>query len=174
MAKSSPALWCLLGVLALGSPTIAEAVSSDPNNPTIMKMVTYPKLDKKALGQLVKSAENGDASAQQELASRHLLGQSVPQDFKLFEKWMRKAAESGHYPAQRALADVYWGLGFTGIVPLDHVESYKWRLLSLEIIPKEEKGKAMVPLTFYEQQLTSAQLTDAKRRADLVRAGYKK
>ncbi|MNT88297.1 hypothetical protein D3C72_2288380 [compost metagenome] len=87
---------------------------------------------------------------------------------------MRQAAEGGHYPAQRALAEVYCGIGFSGVVPLNYVEGYKWWLLSYERMPQEEQGKFLGILKLYERELRPEQLKEAKRQADLVRAGYKK
>ena len=76
-----------------------------------------------------KVAEQGDAEAQSNLASRYLTGDGVPEDPQKAAKWYRQAAEQGHAEAQRDLGWMYRrGYG----VPQDDREAAKWYRLAAE------------------------------------------
>ena len=69
------------------------------------------------------AAEQGDASAQFNLALRYDLGWGVPQNYTESVKWLRKAAEQGDASAQYNLGSMYdSGLG----VSQDPVEAFQW------------------------------------------------
>ena len=70
-----------------------------------------------------KVAEQGDAEAQSNLASRYLTGDGVPEDHQKAAKWYRQAAEQGQWNAQLVLGLMYErGQG----VPKNHSEAAKW------------------------------------------------
>lgn len=70
-----------------------------------------------------RAAEQGDASAQFELALRYDSGQGVPQDQAESVKWLRRAAGQGFVEAQYNLGCMYdSGEG----VPQDHAEAVDW------------------------------------------------
>jgi len=52
-------------------------------------------------------AEQGDAKAQCFLATAHLTGDGVDQDWSESVKWYRKAADQGHADAQAALGSMF-------------------------------------------------------------------
>lgn len=54
--------------------------------------------------QILQAAQRGDAASQLKLGMQYLNGAGVPRDLPEGRKWIRKAAEQGHAPAQRALA----------------------------------------------------------------------
>lgn len=71
----------------------------------------------------LRQAEQGDASAQFNMALRYDSGEGVPQDYAESVKWLRKAAEQDFVEAQYNLACMYdKGEG----VSLDHAEATKW------------------------------------------------
>jgi len=70
-----------------------------------------------------KSAEQGNASAQFNLALMYNYGQGVTHDYAEAAKWFRKAAEQGDAMAQGNLGFMYdKGKGVT----LDYAEAVKW------------------------------------------------
>ena len=70
-----------------------------------------------------RSAEQGDADAQNYLGVMYQNGQGVPQNYQEAAKWFRKAAEQGDEMAQFNLATLYQkGVG----VPQDGSEAAKW------------------------------------------------
>ena len=56
-----------------------------------------------AIEMLTAAAEQGDAIAQHDLATRSLHGNTVVQDFDLALKWLERAASQGHPASQNAL-----------------------------------------------------------------------
>jgi len=70
-----------------------------------------------------KAAEQGYASAQNNLGVIHQKGMGVLQDFEEAVKWYRKAADQGVAGAQSNLSLMYiFGMG----VPQDFVQAYMW------------------------------------------------
>jgi TPR repeat protein len=68
-------------------------------------------------------AENGDASAQYELAGLYYQGKGVPQDYKAAAVWYRKAADQGNPKAQYGVGYMYeQGKG----LPQDHAQALQW------------------------------------------------
>ena len=84
--------------------------------------------DKKmAVDWYTKSAKQGEASAQFNLAVMYAEGEGVPQNDKTAVHWYLKAAEQGDADAQYNLALMYKeGLG----VPKDHQQAYAWLSLA--------------------------------------------
>ena len=61
----------------------------------------WPALSRSAdSGDLEKRAQQGDASAQNEMGDALYYGKAVSQDYKKAVEWYRKAAEQGFAPAQ--------------------------------------------------------------------------
>ncbi len=74
-------------------------------------------------GSLKQMADEGDAAAQYEVASRYAEGRRMVKDFKLAADWYEKAAQQGSAPAQYKLAALYEkGLG----VPKDKAKARAW------------------------------------------------
>ena len=75
------------------------------------------------IAELMKKAEEGDASAQYRLGFMYDAGQGVPQDFREVVRWYRAAAEQGHVSAQFNLGFLY----FMGeAIPQDYKEAFRW------------------------------------------------
>lgn len=70
-----------------------------------------------------RAAEQGNAGAQDALASCYFLGYGVEHSYSEAAKWFRKAAEQGYASAQNSLGNCYafgWG------VKQDYAEAAKW------------------------------------------------
>ena len=75
------------------------------------------------IADLMKKAEQGDASSQFSLAFSYHLGLGVSPDHEEALRWYRAAAEQGYMPAQETLGDMYYnGNG----VPQDYQEAVRW------------------------------------------------
>ena len=75
------------------------------------------------LADLMKKAEQGDASSQFSLAFSYHLGLGVSPDHEEALRWYRAAAEQGYMPTQETLGDMYYnGNG----VPQDYQEAVRW------------------------------------------------
>jgi hypothetical protein len=69
------------------------------------------------------AAEQGNASAQNNLGAMYSKGQGIPQSFGEALKWYRRAADQGSAAAQSNLGFLYRdGHG----VPQDYAEAMKW------------------------------------------------
>ena len=80
--------------------------------------------DFKKAFEIIKSiAEQGDASAQLDLASMYFNGEGVPKDNEEGVKWVRKAAEQGDPEAQAMLGGIY---SADNLAPRDYSEAVKW------------------------------------------------
>ena len=74
-------------------------------------------------------AEQGDASAQNNLGAMYENGEGVSQNYQKALKWYRLSAEQGHAVAQQGLAGIYhWGRG----VPEDYKKAAKWYILAAQ------------------------------------------
>ncbi len=81
------------------------------------------------IAEVMKKAEEGDASAQYRLGRMYDAGQGVPQDFREVVRWFRAAAEQGHESAQFSLGFMY----FMGeAIPQDYKEAFRWYLAAAE------------------------------------------
>lgn len=81
------------------------------------------------MSELRKSAEEGDTSAQYNLAVMYLRGIGVDKDYAEAQRWSKRAAEGGLPEAQFSLGVMYRrGLG----VPMNHKEALKWFIKAAE------------------------------------------
>jgi TPR repeat protein len=101
-----------------------------------------------------RAAEQGDASAQNNLGVMLANGQGVPQDDEQAVYWYRLAAEQGHALAQYNLGGMYnSGRG----VARDTVRSYMWMLLAADAgDAAASAGKAMVVRRRSQEQIVCA------------------
>jgi TPR repeat protein len=82
-----------------------------------------PQDDEQAAKWFTKSAKQGYAPAQDNLAVRYKHGVGVPKDYKQAIEWYTKAAQQGYAPAQRTLGSIYrYGYG----VLQNHKQAIKW------------------------------------------------
>jgi uncharacterized protein len=112
-----------------------------------------------------RAAEQGDASAQNNLGVMLANGQGVPQDDEQAVHWYRLAAEQGHALGQYNLGGMYnSGRG----VARDTVRSYMWMLLAAEAgDPAAGANRAIVARRLSPAQIDSA--TDMRRRWQTAR-----
>ncbi len=76
-----------------------------------------------AIAELMKMAEQGDASAQVNLGSMYYNGQGVPQDYKEALRWYLASADQGNATAQFNMGVIYYkGQG----VPQDYKGAVRW------------------------------------------------
>ncbi len=86
-------------------------------------------LDKKAMNELVRRAEQGNASAQCNLGVLYGNGQGVPRDYAEAANWFQLAADQGNAPAQCNLGALYRdGHG----VRQDYEEAANWFRLAAD------------------------------------------
>jgi uncharacterized protein len=103
-------------------------------------------------------AEQGDASAQNNLGVMYDQGQGVPQDYAEAVKWYRKAAEQGHAKAQSNLGVMYGnGQG----VPQDYVQAHMWWNLSAA----QGNENAVKNRDIVAKLMTPAQIAEAQKLA---------
>lgn len=115
MLRVSLAAAILLGSL-FGAP-VASADMAEAH-------AAYKKRDFETAYTLWRSlAEDGNKSAQHNIAQLYRLGKGIPQDYKQAAKWYLKAAELWHAPSQYNLALLHeHGLG----VPIDYEAARHW------------------------------------------------
>jgi TPR repeat protein len=102
-------------------------------------------------------AEQGNASAQNNLGLMYETGRGVPQDYKAAVKWLGLAADQGDTNAQLNLGLKYDnGLG----VPQDHVQAYKWFSLAASRNPMAVKARDTLTA-----KMTPAQIAEAQKLA---------
>jgi len=76
-----------------------------------------------AIAELMKRAEQGDASAQDNLGSIYYNGRGVSQDYKEALRWYLASADQGNATAQFNMGVIYYnGQG----VPQDYKEALRW------------------------------------------------
>jgi len=75
---------------------------------------------------LEKSAKQGFAPAQRELARHYLTGQFGFQDDKKFVYWINVAAKHGDAEAKRMLGDAYIPFGDESIFPVSYPDAIEW------------------------------------------------
>ena len=102
--KQSSILLALLALVLLASTALAADISD-----------------------LIKKAESGDASSQNELAAKYSAGNGVEKDYEIAFKWYQEAANQGLSAAQSNLAHMYEkGYG----VSKDIVKQHMWLTLA--------------------------------------------
>ena len=118
------------------------------------------------LGELRSKAEQGDASAQYELAMAYDAGQAVQRDLRMAAHWCSKAAEQGHAAAQNCIGSMYQsGEG----VPLDEAAAAVW----YEKAAAQNYGEAYTNLG-YLYDLGKGVPHDRARAVDLYLKGAEK
>ena len=114
-----------------------------------------PEDDRQAVFWFRKAAEQGDASAQNNLGLMYANGEGVPEDDRQAVFWFRKAAEQGDASAQNNLGLMYAnGEG----VPEDDVRAYAWG--NLAAAQGDEGGKLLRALL--RQGMTPAQIAEGQ------------
>ena len=82
-----------------------------------------------SVASITRSAEQGDASAQNSLGTLYALGDGVQQNYGEAVKWFRKSADQGNADGQYSLGMAYFsGLG----VGRNESEAVKWFRKSAE------------------------------------------
>ena len=111
-----------------------------------------------ALREWTPLAEQGDATAQNNLGLMFATGQGVPQDDAEAVKWYRLAAGQGDAKAQFNLGYMYAnGYG----VPQDYITAHMWfNLAAANGDPKASSGRDLVAA-----KLAAADIAQAQRRA---------
>ncbi len=108
------------------------------------------------------AAERGWAAAQATLGEMYAAGEGVPQDDLQAMRWYRRAAEQGSVAAQARLADMFAeGRG----VPRDQVQAHTWFNLAAARASGEERARYENARDLIAEQMTSAQIAVAQRRA---------
>jgi TPR repeat protein len=105
-----------------------------------------------------KAAEQGDASAQEDLATAYLWGDGVQPDPSEAAQWFRKAAEQGEISAQTSLAYLYArGAGVSKDLALAHM----W----LSLAAAQGQPVLKIALDKLASKMTSEQVAEAQRLA---------
>jgi uncharacterized protein len=91
-------------VLSIVCFTISACADIEPAVDTSTKMRAEFEATAK---ELRKSAEGGDASAQNKLGILYYEGKGVPQDYRQAKQWFEEAAKQGHAGAQTNLGTLY-------------------------------------------------------------------
>jgi len=125
-----------------------------------------------ALRLLRPLAEQGDATAQDNLGLLYAQGKGVPQDYAEAVKWYRLAAEQGNASAQHNLGVMYsHGQG----VPQDYVLAYMWlNLAASRYPPSERRYNAVASKAWLAKHMTPNQIAEAQRLARDWRPGEQK
>lgn len=108
--------------------------------------------------QFRKAAEQGDASAQHNLAIMYDTGKGVPQDDAEARRWYFKAAEQGYADSQYNLSMMYY---FGKGVSQDYIAAYKWLVLA-NTQEKDHTKNAMSALT---EKMSHEQIAKAQEAA---------
>ena len=104
-----------------GTPGDTQPPPRVPPSPT--QIPRPPASPAQEFAKLLAKAEQGDAQAQSDLATKYAKGEGVTRDFAVAAKWYRKAAEQGHAYAQYNMGYMYYnGEG----LPRDYPRAEKW------------------------------------------------
>ena len=131
---------------ACGQEQIQEQISEQPSS-----------------AELVRSAEQGAASAQVSLGAMYADGRGVPQDGAAAVAWYCRAAEQGHASAQVSLGALYAD-GGSG-VPQNLVEGHTWLNLAASRLTGEQREEAVTARDRVAERMTPADLSEAQHRA---------
>ena len=105
-----------------------------------------------------KAAEQGEASAQEELGTAYFFGDGVQRDHSEAAKWFRKAAEHGGIFAQTSLGYLYErGEG----VPQDYALASMW----LNLATAQGQPVAKTEMDRLAAKMTPNQIAEAQRLA---------
>jgi TPR repeat protein len=110
-----------------------------------------------------KAADQGDASAQNNLGFMYHRGRGVPQDYAAAAVWYRKAADQGNASAQNDLGFMYGeGRG----VPQDYVQAHMWfDIAAANLAIKQERDTAVRNRDKVAAKMTPAQIAEAQKLA---------
>lgn len=90
-------------------------------------------------------ADQGDASAQNELGGMYANGRGVKRSYIEAVKWWRRAAEQGYASAQFSLGLMYEkGDG----VPRDYVQAHRWYLIAASRFPSSDPVNSAIANEF--------------------------
>ena len=104
------------------------------------------------------AAEQGESTAQFNLAMMYATGEGVPEDYVQAARWFRLAAEQGHVLAQALLGAMYnTGEG----VPKDELDAYAW----LSIAAAQGNTTAKEHKEFVAEHMPRAQIAEAQKRS---------
>ncbi len=115
------------------------------------------------IADLITKAEQGNASAQFNLALMYLMGEAIPLDYKEAFRWYRASAVQGNSSAQGSLGAMYRkGLG----LPQDHIQAHMWYSLALANSELDQEKKLWAKnLDATAKKMTSVQIAEAQRLA---------
>ena len=117
-----------------------------------------PQDYKQAVYWYKKSADQGDAFAQYNLALNFYNGEGVPQDYKQAVYWYKKSANQGYAKAQYNLGIMYYnGEG----VAQNYKNAYVWKSLAAA----QGHKKAAHNINIIAKKLSSQQLYEAQELA---------
>ena len=117
------------------------------------------------LSELRTKAENGDASAQYNLALKFYNGEGVTQDYKQAVYWYTKSAEQGDASAQNNLGFMF--ANGQGVIQ-DYVQAHKWwNISAFEGFLAAASGGADARKNrdLVENKMTKEQVAEAQRLA---------
>jgi len=112
---------------------------------------------------LITKAEQGNASAQFNLALMYLMGEAIPLDYKEAFRWYRASAVQGNSSAQGSLGAMYRkGLG----LPQDHIQAHMWYSLAVANSELDQERKLWAKnLDATAKKMTADQIAEAQRLA---------
>lgn len=110
-------------------------------------------------------ADQGDASAQNDLGGMYANGRGVRRNYAEALKWWRRAADQGYASAQFSLGLMYEkGNG----VPQDFVEAHTWYLIAASRFPTSDPVNSAIASEFGKSlaaRMSPAPIAEAQRRA---------
>jgi hypothetical protein len=110
-------------------------------------------------------ADQGDASAQNDLGGMYANGRGARRNYAEALKWWRRAAEQGYARAQFSLGLMYEkGDG----VPQDFVEAHKWYLIATSRFPTSDPVNSAIASEFGKSlagRMAPEPIAEAQRRA---------
>ena len=115
-----------------------------------------------AAGWYRQAAESGEAQAQYNLADLYLHGEGVPKDESVAFAWFQRAAVQGHSHARIMIGSM---LAAGRGTPKDLAAAYLW--IFAATLQGDNQGVAT--LRVLESQLTSAEIQEAKLKAQLLK-----
>ena len=115
------------------------------------------------VGEMRKQAEQGDASAQYNLALMYFLGEAIPLDYKEAFRWFRASAVQGNSSAQGSLGAMYRkGLG----LPQDYIQAFMWYDLAVAKSELDQERRVWARnRDSLAKKMTSEQIAEAQRLA---------
>ena len=128
-----------------------------------------PRDEVEAMRWYHRAAEQGNASAQNNLAVMYSAGRGTLQDVAEAARWWRSAAEQGHPGAQVNLG---WSLATGRGVPQNFVEAYMWlNLAAARLPPGQARELAVRERDAVGGHMTPTQIAEARRRRRIQRRG---